>query len=149
MNTYHFTILIRHATHNSELEDALFEAGCDDALLFSTNGAVCLEFDREAPDAQTAVQSAFTQIQQAGFHDLVLQETGYATLGEIAQRSGLSRAALSQYALGKRGEHFPAPMYITGKSALYSWKEAAQWLYQNGKLPQTSAEIAALNIQAG
>jgi hypothetical protein len=148
MNTYHFTVLIRHAIYNDALEDALFSAGCDDALLFSTNGAVCLEFDRQAVSAKNAVQTAFEQIRSAGFNDLVLQETGYATLGEIAQRAGLSRAALSQYALGKRGSNFPAPMYITGKSALYSWQEAAQWLYQNGKLSKNSAEVAALNIQA-
>lgn len=146
MNTYHFNILIRHAAHNDALEDKLFEAGCGDALIYSTNGAVCLEFDREAENARQAVQSAFTQIQNAGFTDLVLQETGYATLGEIAARAGLSRAALSQYALGKRGNGFPAPMYITGKSALYSWQEAAHWLYRNGKLPKSSVEIASLSF---
>lgn len=136
MNTYHFTILIRDiAAYDDALEDKLFNAGCDDALLFSTNRVVCLEFDRQAENAQTAVLQAFEQIKRVGFTDLVLQETGYATLGEIAQRAGLSRTALSQYAQGKRSTDFPPPMYITGKSALYSWKEVANWLCQHGKLP--------------
>lgn len=144
MNTYTFTFLLRQAVHNEHLEDALFEAGCDDALIYSRNGAVCLEFERQAEDAQHAVSQAAAQIVAAGFDDLVLQESGYATLAEIAQRAGLSRAALSQYALGKRGKDFPRPVYVTGQSALYSWPETAQWLHQNGKLSPNSAEVAAV-----
>ncbi|MBR1818548.1 MAG: XRE family transcriptional regulator, partial [Neisseriaceae bacterium] len=83
MNIYHFTILLRDAIYQDDIEDKLFAAGLDDALLYSKNGAVCLIFDREAQTAKQAVETAMTQIRQAGFNDLVLQEKGYATLSEI------------------------------------------------------------------
>lgn len=72
---YHFTILVRDANPSMEaLEDRLFEAGCDDALLCFHNQTVYLEFDREAETAKNAIQSAISDIQSAGFYDLVLQD---------------------------------------------------------------------------
>lgn len=144
MNTYHFTIVVRDADARAEnLEDRLFEAGCDDALICFHNQTVYLEFDRQADTAEQAVASAMANIKQAGFKDLVLQETGVATLAEMAARAGLTRAALSNYANGKRGEAFPAPMYgVTSGSALYSWPEVANWLYRHGKLMKHQVEIA-------
>lgn len=144
MNLYHFTILIRDAKANTEnLEDRLFEAGCDDALLCFSNQSVYLEFDREAPSAQIAIQSALENIRQAGFSDLVVQESGVSSLSEIATRSGLSRAALSNYANGKRAQGFPAPVYgVASGSALYSWREVAHWLYQHQQLSATQLEVA-------
>lgn len=40
---------------NGELEDALFDAGCDDATLAFRNGVAYLEFDREAPSLDDAI----------------------------------------------------------------------------------------------
>ncbi|HHF7319857.1 TPA: helix-turn-helix domain-containing protein [Haemophilus influenzae] len=144
MNLYHFTVLIRDAhAHLSDLEDRLFEAGCEDALICFYNQAVYLEFDREAVSAKEAISSAFADIQNAGFHDLVLQESGVSSLSEIAARAGLSRAALSNYANGKRSKGFPMPVYgVASGSALYSWKEVANWLYQNQQLSSTQLEVA-------
>lgn len=144
MNVYHFTILMRDAVYQDDLEDKLFAAGLDDALLYSKNNAVCLIFDREAENAKQAVETAMAQIRQAGFTDLILQETGFVSLSEIAKRSGLTRSAITQYASGKREGNFPRPMFITGDSALYSWRETAQWLYQHGKISQSKVEIATL-----
>ena len=45
--------------------DALFEAGCDDALLTSDGGLQRLVFDREAPSFAAAVGSAITAIETA------------------------------------------------------------------------------------
>lgn len=144
MNTYHFTVLIRDAGRNTEsLEDRLFEAGCDDALVCFHNQTVYLEFDRQAANAAEAVGSALENIRHAGFTDAVLQETGYATLSEMAARSGLTRAALSNYAGGKRGTGFPPPMYGVGSSsALYSWPEVAAWLHKNGHLTQSQFDVS-------
>ena len=141
-NTYHFTIVIRDAADSTNIEDRLYEAGCDDALVCWRDRILYLEFDREAADAKTAVHSAFADIHRAGFHDLILQESGIATLAEIATRAGLTRAALSNYAKGKRGKAFPLPMYgVTGSTALYSWPEVAAWLYQHGQLAQTQLDV--------
>lgn len=43
--------------------DALFEAGCDDALLISSNGVQQAVFDREAPTFADAVASAIDAIE--------------------------------------------------------------------------------------
>ena len=142
MNTYHFSILIRD-TDLHDLEDRLYEAGCDDALLCFYNQTPYLEFDREAESAEAAVRSALSNIRAAGFSDLVLQESGVAPLSEMAARAGLTRAALSNYATGKRGGGFPAPRYGVGSgSALYSWPEVAGWLHRHGQLSQAQYDIA-------
>ena len=144
MTLYHFSILIRDASrHTDNLEDRLFKAGCDDALLCFHNNAVYLEFDRTAPDAKTAIHSALENIRAAGFSDLVVQEAGVSSLSEIAARAGLSRAALSQFANGKRAKDFPPPVYgVASGSALYSWPEVAQWLHGRNLLSQAQFEVA-------
>jgi hypothetical protein len=43
--------------------DALYEAGCDDALLTSSAGVQRAVFDREAPSFAAAVASAITAIE--------------------------------------------------------------------------------------
>ncbi len=144
MSLYHFSILIRDASNQTEaLEDRLYEAGCDDALICFNNQAVYLEFDREAISAKEAIESAMANIRAAGFHDLVLQESGVSSLAEIASRSGLTRAAVSNYARGKRANGFPLPVYgVASGSPLYSWREVANWLYQRNQLPKTQLDIA-------
>ncbi len=145
MNVYHFTVLIRDASPDlPDLEDRLYEAGCDDALVCRLNSTVYLEFDREAESAHQALHSAMANLQAAGFSDLVVQESGVSTLAEIAARAGVTRAALSLYAKNKRGDgHFPAPMYgVASGSALYLWPEVAAWLYRQGRLGHTDYELA-------
>ncbi|HEV7221742.1 MAG TPA: hypothetical protein VGN42_03520 [Pirellulales bacterium] len=50
-----------------ELENRLFEAGCDDALLAMKNGRVYLTFDREARSREDAIDSALRNIADAGY----------------------------------------------------------------------------------
>ncbi|MDO5650680.1 MAG: XRE family transcriptional regulator [Moraxella sp.] len=145
MNNYHFTIAIRDAddAHMDELENALYAANCDDALLCVENGQVYLEFDRMAVNAKTAICSALADINRAGFHDLIVQESGVATLSQMASRAGLTRQALSLYAKHKRGSNFPKPIYgVATPTLLYSWREVASWLYQQGKLSHNIYEVA-------
>ena len=146
MNNYQFTIAIRDADVNDweMLETALFEAGCDDALLSSENSLVTLDFDRLAENANVAIYSALADINKAGFHDLVVQETGLCTLSDMAKRAGLTRQAMSLYALNKRGNGgFPKPLY-SGK--IYSWREVATWLYQQGKVSKPTYEVACVTV---
>lgn len=148
MNTYHFTIVIRDARYElDDLEDCLFKAGCDDALVCSYNGTVYLEFDRESETAEQAVKSALANIRNAGFKELVVEENGYASLAEMAERAGLSRQAFSLYAKNQRGDgKFPTPVYgLSSKTALYSWPEVATWLYRQGKLSQTHYDVSRVS----
>ena len=145
MNNYHFTVVVRDARANlSELEDKFFEAGCDDALLCSYNDTIYLKFDREADNAEQAVSSALNDIRSLRFHDLIVEEQGYSTLAEMAERAGMTRQALSLYAQNKRGDgNFPRPMYgLASKSAMYFWPEVATWLFNQGKLHKNHYEVA-------
>lgn len=47
-------------------ENALLEAGCDDALIIVVNGELRLDFDREAASYEDAVKSATADIERAG-----------------------------------------------------------------------------------
>jgi hypothetical protein len=49
-----------------DYEDALYEAGCNDALIAVVDDEVFLDFDREAPSFDEAVQSAKQDVQRAG-----------------------------------------------------------------------------------
>lgn len=76
MNIHHFIIILKDANaFDNNLDDRLFIAGCDDALVCRLGNLVYLEFDKEAVDAKTAIADAFNNLNQAGFVDLVLQKT--------------------------------------------------------------------------
>ena len=49
------------------MAESLFEAGCDDATPWSSEGTVSVDFDREAESLGKAVGSAIEQVGQAGF----------------------------------------------------------------------------------
>ena len=50
---------------STPLEDALFEAGCDDATLSAQAGRVTLHFTRTAPSFDDAVRSALRDVEKA------------------------------------------------------------------------------------
>src|SRR5262245_66171185 len=65
--TWTFTLVLSGVRElTGEVEDALFEAGCDDALLGSRDAAVYLDFDRQAPSFRDAVLSAIAGVETAG-----------------------------------------------------------------------------------
>ncbi|MDO4223791.1 MAG: XRE family transcriptional regulator [Acinetobacter sp.] len=145
MNTYHFTVIVRDAdVADVGLDDHLFEHHCDDALICRMDNVVYLEFDREAETAQNAIDSAFENLKQAGFSDLILQEQGVSSLAEMAKRLGVSRTTMSNYAHNKRGQgNFPKPVAgVLSGSALYAWREVAEWLYQQNKLSKADYDVA-------
>jgi hypothetical protein len=49
-----------------ELESAILDAGCDDALLSSCDGVVSLDFDRQASSMMEAITSAVRAVEQCG-----------------------------------------------------------------------------------
>lgn len=50
---------------DGDAQEALFDAGCDDATFGVANGVQTAEFDREALDFAEAVSSAITAIESA------------------------------------------------------------------------------------
>ncbi len=66
MKKFNFTISILDLSTSAIcIEDRLFEVGCNDALVCSTNGDIYLDFIREAETLDRAIQSAIKDIEMA------------------------------------------------------------------------------------
>ena len=48
--------------------DALYEAGCDDALVGSSEGFIRIHFDRESPSFRIALISAILDVERSGLN---------------------------------------------------------------------------------
>lgn len=137
--TYQFTLLLDNVrTDNPRLEDSLFEAGCDDALISSKAGAVYLDFDREEKSLEQAIISAINDVESSSVDATVVsaEPEHLVNLSDIAERLSLSRQAVSLFVLGKRGNgDFPIPtLKINSKSTLWKWSSVAEWFYKQGKI---------------
>ena len=63
-----FTIQVTGIDLSRDYEDALYGAGCNDALIAVIDDALFLDFDRNAPSFDQAVNSAKSDIERAGGH---------------------------------------------------------------------------------
>lgn len=115
-----------------EATDALYEAGCDDALAGSRNGVVFLDFDREAGSFQDAALSAIASAESAGIGAKVIriEPDELVTMAEIARRTQRSRESIRQLARGQRGPgSFPPPVAnLSQKSPIWRWVEVRRWI---------------------
>ncbi len=132
MKTYSFSIAclpIEDDRTNDEIVDALFEAGCDDALIVERAGAFVLEFDREAPTFARALFSALQAVCAVQLNPIRVEPDPLVSAADIASRSGLTRQAVSNYVKGLRGERFPVPVVrIDTTSPLWLWSDVTRWL---------------------
>jgi hypothetical protein len=68
LKVYTFTLILSGATELTvEIANALYEAGCDDAGVGSCEGALTVDFDREAESLGDAIGSAVKDVERAGF----------------------------------------------------------------------------------
>jgi hypothetical protein len=154
MNTYTFTLIL----DGLDLEDeqrmnALFEAGCDDALFGLRNGTPIAEFDREAPSFSEAVMSAIRTVEGVAddLRVVRVEPDDLVTLAVIAERVGRSRQNVQQYASGTRGPgDFPSPLaQIDGSTRVWEWSTVSAWFAEQLGLPALLGGgpqfIAALN----
>jgi hypothetical protein len=120
------------------VEDALFNAGCDDATLSMQYGLLYLEFSRPAKSLEEAIISAINDVRNAGIGAEVLRvdECDLVTASEIARRIDRSRQLVHQYMIGKRGPGgFPPPeCHLTDHAPLWAWCAVSYWLVQNNLL---------------
>lgn len=64
MQTYKFTLLIAfNSSYMDEIEDSLFEAGCDDALVNYRNGSIYLDFMRDSDSFENAIIYAINDVE--------------------------------------------------------------------------------------
>lgn len=124
--------------------DALFEMGCDDALIGAGRlGTLALDFTREAESANAALRSAMQNVADAipgarliaAAPDLVnLSEM--TRLMEKSEVASISRQAMRKYAYGevkKVTQPFPLSSVFT-ESPLWHVDEVLGWLMCNGKV---------------
>lgn len=133
--TYSFTLVLKNVDEDTlNLEDSLYEAGCDDAIVNYRNGAVYLEFDRDSTSIEEAVMTAIKDIRSASIEIEVasVSPSNFVTESEMAKRLGVSRQTVSLWIKGKRRREFPHPiMGLSEKSPLWDWSAVAQWLLKN------------------
>ncbi len=68
MTEYDFSLYLNGLTTLGDLAlDALYEAGCDDALPCSSEGRAILCFARQSESLESAIRSAIGNVQKAGF----------------------------------------------------------------------------------
>jgi hypothetical protein len=136
---YQFTLVLDGVDEKTPgLEDALFEAGCDDALINYKNGVVYLDFDREGVALESTIISAIKDIESADIGALIVSVAPehLVSLSDIADRVSITRQAVSLLMQGTRGPgNFPKPMLkISNKSPLWRWSAVAEWFYKQGKI---------------
>lgn len=133
---YDFALVIGGSPDLTEqVENALFEAGCDDATFSIKYGLLFGEFSRSAMSLKDAILSAIQDVRKAdiGADVLRVDESDLVTPSEIARRVGRSRQLVYQYITGKRGPgNFPAPeCYLSERAPLWAWCAVSYWMAQN------------------
>lgn len=133
---YDFALIVGGVpTITSQVEDALFNAGCDDATLSMQYGLLYIEFSRPANSLQDAITSAIRNVRDAGIGAEVLRvdECNLVSASEIARRIQRSRQLVHQYITGQRGPGgFPPPeCYLSDHAPLWAWCAVSHWLVQN------------------
>ena len=145
MRTYNFSLLISQPTVDEEAAaDKLYGGGCDDALFSVSGGVYEVEFDREAASLKDAVLSAIRDVKNAeiGAHVMRVVPDDLVSANAIAERSGKTRQAVRLWILGERGQGFPAPRAMVGKSPVWSWATIAEWLRRRGEIETDVVEAA-------
>ncbi len=123
-----------------EVQDALYEAGCDDATLSVRRGRFYLTFSRIAPTIKDAIVSAVRDVKKTtlGIDVLRVDDCNLVTQSDIARRANIPRQLVHQYVKGERGPgNFPPPSCnICDESPLWRWCEVAYWMWQNNYIKQ-------------
>ena len=140
MTTYTFEIVVGgiKIVSNDDLfdiSDALFEAGCTDSHPAAYGGTLYVPFTRESDSYETAVETAIEQIESIdGLKCVSIDVGGIVSLADAAELAGLTRATLSKYSKGQRGNgDFPSPISrVDSSRPLWSWSDVAAWLEHRG-----------------
>ena len=131
MNTWHFRL--RLDPQGSDIDDAfdaLYEAGCDDALFAHRDDAEYATFSRAALTLEEAVLSAIADVERVGDITVTaIWDESPVTLDEIAVRSGRSVEAVT--GLIERTDcdvPFPRPLtWLDEDSQQWQWSRVSDW----------------------
>ncbi len=154
LTEFDFTLLLEGINEIDEhIENAIFEARCDDCTISQRYGRVYLTFSRTAESFKDAVISAISDIRDSKISASVLRvdQCDLITQSEIARRIGRSRQLVNLYINGSRGPGgFPPPVCnITDGAPLWYWCEVACWLFENNLIKkeelQDALELSVIN----
>jgi hypothetical protein len=132
---YAFTLhyqLPEHVTDAEACLPLLANAGCDDAAVgIGVPGRIALEFAREAPSADDAVQSALAQLSRAIPGARLLEVApDYVGLTDAAALVRVTRQNLRQRMV-VHSHRFPPPVH-QGSTALWHLDDLIPWLRAEG-----------------
>jgi hypothetical protein len=137
VNKYKFLLNFGLPNHDADPEaylDALYEAGCDDAMVgVNLRGLLGLDFVRRAESAEGALQTAVRDVQKAIPGAFLIQAgPDLVNLTDMAVIFDCSRQNMRKYAVGPTASRdaFPVPV-IMGEVSLWHLAEIAQWLKKN------------------
>jgi len=149
MTSYEFIVIASGLDpHAEDFESRFYEAGCDDATVSYQKGHIIVDFAREAECIDAAIASAVEAVKAVGAKIDRIEPDPLVSLSDIAARTGMSRAAMTQYAKGQRSEGFPAPVAkVTSDSPLWDWAVTARWLFDHKKVAR-EAVVAAEIVKA-
>ena len=132
MAVWDFTLIVEgRDIASEEVFDALWEAGCDDALIGQTNGVQYLDFDRDAETIEEAVASAVADTERVpGLQVVRFVDSDLVGMSEIAERCGRTRESVRLLVTGARGPgQFPPPVNDPRRPhRLWRWSEVERWL---------------------
>lgn len=136
MKSFNFTLIFEGLDElNEEVVNALYDAGCDDALFGERHATPFGEFDREAADFSSAVLSAIRAVENAvpTLRVVRVEPDDLVTLTVIAGRTQRTRESIRLLASGKRGPGgFPEPLaWIDANSRVWQWSNVAIWFKQH------------------
>jgi hypothetical protein len=149
MKKYEFSIIASGLDPQAEdFETRFYNAGCDDATISFQKGHIIVDFTREADSVDAAICSAVECVEKAGAHVDRVEPDPLVNLSDIASRTGLTRAAISQYSKGQRSENFPSPVArVTSDTPLWDWATVATWFFRHQKLSRDEAiEAEAVKV---
>lgn len=135
MDTFSFTLRLDVPSNvdllSEEIQDALFEGGCDDATFGVEAGHPYGSFDREAKSFPQAIMSAVRDVETAipGIGVRGIAPDDLVSASAIAERVGKSREYVRLLANGERGPGgFPEPVgYLDKKTRVWRWSDVSGW----------------------
>ena len=113
ISSYQFTLIVEGPALQSDTAiDALFDAGCDDALVGRTDAIQYLDFDRDGPNPETAILSAIADVERLpGVEVIRLAGGGLFSMVDIGTHTGRSRESIRLLVTNERSPGgFPAPV---------------------------------------
>jgi transcriptional regulator with XRE-family HTH domain len=148
VRTYEFSVIASGI--DPENEDAMkkiYESGCDDATVAFQRGVLIFDFAREAKSPSHAILSAIWDVTNAGAKVERIEPDPLVSLSEIAKRTGLTRASISNYAHGNREKDFPVPIArVTSDNPLWDWVQVVRWLAHTKKADMGRNDIIEARV---